>query len=62
MKTIGFQDIAGGSIHCYFNRANPDQKRHDRIKEALNDLRHVGRIRVYLIDGKKIRKLFTKLY
>ena len=60
MKTIGFKDNAGGMINCYFNGSNPTQKRCDRIREALNDLRHTGNITVYLIDGNKVRKLFRK--
>ena len=60
MKTIGFKDNAGGTINCYFNQSLPTQKRVDRITEALNELRHTGNITVYLIDGRKVRKLFRK--
>ena len=62
MKTIGFRDIAGGSIHLYINKGNPEQKRHDRIKEAINDLKHTGNIIVYLINGRKYRRLFIKRF
>lgn len=62
MKTIAYRDIQGGSIHLYINKENPNQKRHDRIREALNDLRHTGRIVVYLVNGNKIRRLFAKGY
>ena len=57
MKTIGYRDIQGGMIQCYFKQG---QTRHERIKEALKELRHTGRIWVYLINGKKYRKLFYK--
>lgn len=60
MKTIGIKDIAGGMIHGYFDKSNPKQTRHERIKAALEDIKHTGRIHVYLIDGKKVRKLFSK--
>jgi hypothetical protein len=60
MKTIGYRDNAGGAILCYKSKTNPTQKRHDRIKEALNDLSHTGNITIYLIDGNKVRKLYRK--
>lgn len=60
MKTIAYQDNAGGAIHGYFNRSNPTQNRHQRIIEALQDLKHTGNITVYLIKGRKVRKLFRK--
>lgn len=59
MKTIAFRDIRGGTIHGYFKEG---QTRHERIKEALAELKHVGCIHVYLVKGNKIRKLFTKKY
>jgi hypothetical protein len=57
MKTIGYQDRAGGSIHIYKNVSKPDQKRHERTMEALNELRHTGNINIYLIKGNRIRKI-----
>ena len=60
MKTIGFKDRQGGPIRLYVNRSKPEQNRHDRIKEALNDLRRTANIVVYLIDGRKVRKLFVR--
>lgn len=59
MKTIGFRDVAGGSIQCYFKEG---ETRHERIKNALKDLHGVGKIHVYLINGNKVRKLFTKVW
>jgi len=60
MKTIAYRDNAGGTIQGYFNKFNPTQKRHERIKEALIDLRHTGNITVFLVNGNRIRKLFRK--
>lgn len=60
MKTIGFKDNAGGMTNCYFNKSNPMQPRHERINEALRELKHTGNITIYLINGNKVRKLFRK--
>lgn len=60
MKTIGFRDIAGGSIHIYKNVKEPSQKRIDRIKEGLKDLKHTGCIVIYLIKGNKYRRIAVK--
>lgn len=57
MKTIGYKDNAGGMINCYFKTG---ETRHERINNALIDLKHTGNITVYLIDGNKTRKLFRK--
>jgi trehalose-6-phosphatase len=62
MKTIGFRDIAGGSIHLYKDKTNDQQPRHERIQAALQDLKHTGNIIVYLINGRKHRRLFIKRY
>lgn len=72
MKTIGIIDKADGSRRmrgynlrvatteingtiCMFN-----QKRVDRIKEALIDIKHLGNVDVYLIYGRKQRLLFSR--
>jgi hypothetical protein len=72
MKTIGYIDRGDGNKKLYEFVGNPQltvgqshdlflmQKRVERIRNALNDLRGVGNIAVYLIDGKKARKLFVK--
>jgi trehalose-6-phosphatase len=60
MKTIGYKDKAGGSIHIYKNASKPDQTRHERIREALKDLKHTGNINIYLINGRKVRKIASK--
>jgi len=57
MKTIAFKDNAGGSIMGYFKEG---ETRHERIKNALADLRRTGNITVYLVKGNKTRKLFRK--
>ena len=59
MKTIAFRDNAGGSINGYFKDG---QTRHERISEALKELKHTGNITVFLVKGNKLRKLFTKQY
>ena len=59
MKTIAFRDNLGGKLHGYFKEG---QTRHERIKEALKELKHVGNITIYLVDGNKTRKLLRKSY
>ena len=55
MKSIGFQDIAGGAIHIYTTRERIS--RLERIRRALADLRHTGMIKIFLIDGRKVREI-----
>ena len=62
MKTIGFKDIAGGSINIYFNQKDPKQKRWERFYQALLELEHTGNIILYRINGNKINKLKLKRY
>lgn len=57
MKTIGYQDRAGGSIYIYKNISKPNQKRHDRTIEALKELQHAGNINIFLIKGNRIRRI-----
>jgi len=59
MKTIGYRERVKclKIIHCYFKTG---QTRHERINEALKELRHMGNINVYLIKGNKVRYLFSK--
>jgi hypothetical protein len=59
MKTILYQDIAGGGLMQY---SRPDLTRHDRIRKALDDIKHMGNIIIYLQSGRKIRKLLIKRY
>ena len=67
MKTIGYQDLMdfSGRIYLY----NPkdkntnlfnNQNHHVRITEGLNDLKSMGNIIIYLIKGRKYRKIFRK--
>ena len=57
MKTIAYQDVIGGTLHGYFKEG---ESRHERIQNALKELKHTGRIFVYLIKGNKKRRLFYK--
>lgn len=62
MKTIGIMDLVERKIRIY----NPKeffksfQKRQDRIKEALKDIKGLGNIGVYLIKGNKYRLLWKQ--
>lgn len=63
MKTLGYTDNCDGDkvLKVFYRQEERNlfqQKRHERIQEALFELKHVGNITVYLIRGKKYRKLF----
>lgn len=69
MKTIAYIDKADGNkvLRCFKlddHKYHLDnlfmQKRLDRIKEALSELKGMGNIKIYLIDGNKSRLLTTR--
>jgi hypothetical protein len=57
MKTILFKDRASGAWYKY---DKPEMKRNDRILSALQELKNVGNVVIYLQNGNKQRKLFVK--
>ena len=59
MKSIGYMDIVEGKTIRVFN---PKQNinRHERIRMALDELKGMGNIIIYLINGNKYRKLFKR--
>ena len=59
MKSIGYIDINDGNktLNVFTKQ---DVKRIDRIMTAIHELKPVGNIAVYLINGRKIRRLFIK--
>ena len=59
MKTIAYQDIAGGRIRGYFVKG---ETRHERIKNALEDLKPMACIKIYLVKGNKLRLIKVKRY
>jgi hypothetical protein len=54
MKTIAYRDRTGGPLKEYVKPAKDHQ---ERILSALKELKHVGNINIYLVRGRKIRKL-----
>lgn len=56
MKSIVYQDRSSGAMFIY----NPQQikfdiiKYHDRIMQALTELKHVGNINIYLYKKRKL--------
>ena len=69
MKTIGYIDRCNGNKTLNIFKADNNQKHFDtlfnqkkysRVFEALQDLKRVGNIKVYLINGNKKRLLFEK--
>lgn len=70
MKTIGIIDRADGNhrMKAYIPQSESvgntiymlSQKRIDRIYDALNEIKHTANIDVYLINGNKQRKIFSR--
>ena len=71
MKTICYRDIGDGNRTLrYFQPPQQKddgnilpffrQKRVERQVQALDELRHMGDIVVYLLQGKKLRRLFVR--
>jgi hypothetical protein len=60
MKNLAYQDAAGGTIHVF--SAHKELKKEERIKIALQELNRTAKIKIFLVDGKKIKYLFTKGY
>jgi hypothetical protein len=58
MTNIAYQDILGGSIHVY--TAHKELPKNERIKKALDDLRHVGDVKIFLYKRRKMRLLTIK--
>jgi hypothetical protein len=60
MTNIAFRDIAGGKIHVY--TANQNLPKNERIKVALEELRSMGNIVIYLYKRRKFRIIKVKRY
>jgi len=61
MKTIGIRDRADmtGRIKIY----NVEGINHvDRIKQALTDIRGLGNVRIFLIQGRKYRMIAERTH
>ena len=62
MTSIVYQDRASGSMFLYqpkypAQRSLFEQKRTERVMAALEELRHVGNINVFLFRKGKLRKI-----
>ena len=63
MKSIGIMDKVEGKIRIYHSTDKTSlfrQKRHERIAEAMEDIRYMGNINIYLINGNKYRLIQSK--
>jgi len=60
MKTIGMMDLVERKIRFYNPKNVHNQKRQDRIIEALKDIEHTGNIAVFYIRGNKKRFLWKQ--
>lgn len=56
-QNIAYQDLAGGKIHVY--SVNQNLPRVERLKTALNELQHMGRVRIFLYKRRKLRVIKT---
>ena len=61
MKTIGYRDRADatGRIKIY---TKPGVNHVDRIKEALEDIKHLGNVRIFLVQGRKFRLISERRF
>lgn len=62
MTSIVYQDRASGSMFVYqpkypVQRSMFEQKKSERIIAALNELKHIGNINVFLYKKGKLRKI-----
>ena len=61
MKTIAFRDLTGGPMREFVSRQQNDlfarENSRQRIENALRELKHVGNIAVYLVRGRKVRRI-----
>ena len=62
MTSIVYQDRASGSMFLYgpkypAQRSMFEQKRKERIIAALEELRHVGNINIFLLRKGRLRKI-----
>ena len=62
MTSIVYQDRASGSMLLYqpkypAQRSLFEQKRTERVLTALEELRHVGNINIFLFKKGKLRKI-----
>jgi hypothetical protein len=66
MKTIGYSDRCDGSgkIYIYtqggtrYNLFN--QKKNERIQAAFSDLKHLGNVFLYYVNGNKARLISVR--
>lgn len=60
MTNIAYKDVAGGAIHVY--SAHSDLPKWERIQKALQDLKHMGNIKIYLFKRNKLRLINRKAF
>lgn len=66
MKTIGYSDKCDGNRKIYIytdtgtDKLNCWIKRNERIKNAFENLKHLGNVDLYLIKGNKTRLIATR--
>ena len=67
MKTIGYRDLGDTRRIVYYYQSPENnlpylfcEKRHDRIKKALNSIKGLGNCEVVLIKGNKKMNLFYR--
>lgn len=56
MTSIVYQDKCGGTMYLYLPKSER-QKRTERILSALEDLKHMGNVNIFLLKRGKLRKI-----
>lgn len=67
MQSIVYQDKAGGMMFVYkprypAQRSFFEQKRADRLIAALQELRGMGNVNIYLLKHNRLRKIGERGY
>ena len=60
MKTIMYYDRGDANKTLYGVKLSWLQKKNDRIIQGMKELEHVGNIVIYLVRGRKFRKIATR--
>ena len=64
MKNIAYRDrnnlAPSGAVKVYGSPAINQRPRWTRFFDALRELRGTGNINVYMVRGRKVRRIFTR--
>lgn len=60
MTNIAYKDRAGGRVNVWSK--DQHKPKWERIKAALEDLKHMGNIKIFIYKGRKLRLIKTKSF